>query len=86
MSTILKNDRAGLLVNNADPAALADGIAATLTRQRNSEFSVADLRHQICQFGWKNVASGILNEYAAIFKSVPSYQLPKVPAQASCLC
>ncbi|MDX1709305.1 MAG: glycosyltransferase, partial [Desulfobacterales bacterium] len=86
MSTILQDDRAGLLLNNADPAALADGIAATLTRQRASDFSVADLRHRICQFGWKNVASGILNEYAVIIKSVPSYQLPKIPAQASCLC
>ena len=84
MSAILQNGKAGTLVENAEPARLAEGIAAIFARQQAGEFSAEKVRASVCQFGWKNVAADIINEYAAVYNKVPPHELPKATARASC--
>ncbi len=84
MSAILQNGRAGLLVDNAESVSLANSIAAIFARQRAGEFSAARVRPVVCQFGWENVASGIIEEYGAVFKDPAPEAVSKAPARASC--
>ena len=84
MSAILQNGRAGLLVDNAESVSLANSIAAIFTRQRAGEFSAARVRPVVCQFGWENVASGIIEEYGAVFKNSAPEAVSKAWARASC--
>jgi hypothetical protein len=72
-------------VDNLEPVSLADGIASIFARQKAGEFSAAKVRAAVCQFGWENVASGIITEYGTVFKDATSQAVPKVSAQASCL-
>jgi D-inositol-3-phosphate glycosyltransferase len=84
MSAILQNGKAGVLVDNAGPVPLADGIASIFAKQQAGEFSAEKVRASVCQFGWKNVASGIIDEYAAVFNKLSPHELPKISARASC--
>jgi D-inositol-3-phosphate glycosyltransferase len=84
MSAILQNGKAGLLVDDAEPALLANGIATIFARQQAGEFSAASVRPSVCQFGWKNVASDIIDQYGAVFRGSPPEALPKSSVRASC--
>ena len=84
MNTILKNNRVGLLVDNADPVSLANGIATVLDRQRAEAFSTPGLRRSVCEYGWKKVAAGIIEEYETVLKGSSSSDLPDTLVQASC--
>ena len=84
MSAILQNGEAGALVNDARPALLAEGIASIFARQQAGEFSPERVRASVCQFGWKNVAPDIIEEYAAVFSRMSPRELPKASVRASC--
>ncbi len=84
MATILQNGQTGLLVDNAEPALLAKSIATIVGWQRAGKFSTAKVRRSVCRFGWKSVASDIIEEYTAVFKDLPSEELPKTSARVSC--
>ncbi|MGD8723404.1 MAG: glycosyltransferase [Desulfobacterales bacterium] len=84
MSAILQNGKAGTLVDYTGPVPLAEGIAAVFARQQAGEFSVEKVRTSVCHFGWKNVASDIIDEYEAVFNKVSSRELPKASAGVSC--
>lgn len=84
MSAILQNGQAGALVDNAGPVPLAEGIASIFAQQQAGVFSAEKVRASVCQFGWKNVASGIIDEYAAVFNRLSPHELPKASARASC--
>ncbi|MGD8666062.1 MAG: glycosyltransferase [Desulfobacterales bacterium] len=84
MSSILQNGKAGTLVANAGPGPLAEGIAAIFARQQAGEFSAEKVRASVCQFGWKNVASDIIDEYGTVCNRLSPYELPEASARASC--
>ncbi|MGD8961601.1 MAG: glycosyltransferase [Desulfobacterales bacterium] len=84
MPAILQNGKAGTLVDNAGPVPLAEGIAATLARQQAGGFSTGKVRASVRQFGWENVASDIIDEYAAVYNRSSPHELPKASARASC--
>jgi len=84
MSAILQNGSAGLLVDNAESVSLANSIAAIFARQRAGEFSAARVRPVVCQYGWENVASGIIEEYGAVFKDPAPEAVSNASARASC--
>ena len=84
MRSILQNGKNGMLVDSTATVPLADGIAAIFARQKAGEFSTTDVRSSVCQFGWKNVASDIIDEYATVFKRSSPHELPKASARASC--
>jgi D-inositol-3-phosphate glycosyltransferase len=84
MSTVLQNGKAGMLVEEAETVSLADGIAAIFARQKAGKFLAAELRASVCKFGWKNVASDIIDEYGTVFKRSSSRKLPEASLCAAC--
>ena len=84
MSAVLQNNKIGCLVDNAKPDLLANHIAKVFAQQRAQGFSTTRLRQSVCQFGWKNVASGIIDEYAAVFKGAAPEAYSKVASRATC--
>ncbi len=84
MSAILQNGKAGILVDSADPEPLANSIATIFARQRADRVSQVRVRAAVCPFGWKNVASGIIDEYAAVYRESPSEELSSPSVRVSC--
>jgi D-inositol-3-phosphate glycosyltransferase len=84
MSAILQNTDAGMLVDNADPVPLANSIATVFNRQRAGEFSAARTRAAVYPYGWKNVAAGIVDEYAAALKDTLPEAMTNASVRASC--
>ncbi|MDJ0985478.1 MAG: glycosyltransferase [Desulfobacterales bacterium] len=84
MSAVLQNNQIGFLVDNNEPDSLANRIAKVFEQQRTQGFSTSRLRQSVCQFGWKNVASSIINEYAAVVNGMPPEAFSKVPSRVSC--
>ena len=84
MSAVLQNNKIGRLVDNAEPGSLANHLAAVIAQQRAEGFSTTGLRRSVCQFGWKNVARDIIDEYAAVFKDSSDKSSTDAAARASC--
>ena len=84
MSVILQNDDVGVLVDNAEPVPLAEGLASIFAKLQAGEFSAEKVRASVCKFGWQHVASDIIDQYTAVFNSMSPSVLSEASARASC--
>jgi D-inositol-3-phosphate glycosyltransferase len=79
---LVRNARAGCVVSDHSPQALADGIQTLINDQAVP--SAGRIRRSILEYRWSNVASAVIAEYRRLI-GPPSYgEIRPMPAQASC--
>jgi D-inositol-3-phosphate glycosyltransferase len=66
MESILKEGESGQVVSNGSPRLLADGIEAFISGSNG--LSAGAIRATVSRFSWANVASAMINEYAAVLR------------------
>jgi D-inositol-3-phosphate glycosyltransferase len=66
MESILVEGKTGHVVSNGSSRLLARGIETFISRSRPP--SADEVRATVLRYGWANVASAMLEEYAAVFK------------------
>lgn len=69
MEAVLADGRAGTVVADATPAALAAGIEAVLARNEADRATPEAVRATVLEYGWPRVAAAVGREYAALVGS-----------------
>lgn len=75
LQDILKSERIGRVVRNADPRSIARGIEAFLANSHKNRWPADTIRSTILPFHWSTVASAVIDEYRTVFRdsgSLPS--------------
>jgi D-inositol-3-phosphate glycosyltransferase len=68
MERILREGETGQVMANGAPQLLAAGIEKFVAKSSAGALSAAAIRDSVLSFGWNNVASGITDEYAMMFR------------------
>lgn len=70
MDTLIQDGRTGFLVDSPGPFSLASAIENIMVAPLNGGMSRDQIRASVLGYGWSDVASAIVREYAAIFQPV----------------
>ncbi len=71
MESILQDGKTGHVVSNGSPILLANGIEAFISR--SLPVSADAIRASVLRFSWENVASTMIDEYAAVLRQYHFY-------------
>ncbi|HWR59212.1 MAG TPA: glycosyltransferase [Thermodesulfovibrionales bacterium] len=66
MDTLIRDGKAGLLVDTMSPRSLAEAIESFIVMPQSTAASRKEIRASVLGYGWDNMASAVLQEYAAV--------------------
>jgi len=68
MDTLIQEGRTGFLVDSPSPLSLASAIESMMVVQPNRRICREQIRASVLGYGWSDVASAIVREYATVFQ------------------